>query len=69
MTTGARIRDERLRAGMKQRDLAKALGMSQGFLSRIERGDRPPPWGLLLAVMVHTRPDVREYLTRQGALD
>jgi transcriptional regulator with XRE-family HTH domain len=36
--TGARLREIRLRAGMKAMDLAKRMGVSQGHLSRIETG-------------------------------
>lgn len=35
-----KIRAARQRRGMSQRDLARALGMAQSTLSRIERGER-----------------------------
>jgi ribosome-binding protein aMBF1 (putative translation factor) len=39
---GAKLLDRRLAAGMTQRDLAKASGIDQAEISRIERGQSNP---------------------------
>ena len=36
-----RIKEARKAAGMKQRELAKALGVSVAYISRMERGETP----------------------------
>ena len=36
-----KIRNARKAAGMKQRELAKALGVSVAYISKIERGETP----------------------------
>ena len=36
-----RIKESRKAAGMKQRELAKALGVSVAYISKIERGETP----------------------------
>ena len=45
---GLRIR--RLRGDVRQQDLAQQLGLSQGQLSKVERGRIPPTLEMLLAV-------------------
>ena len=36
-----KIKEARKAAGMKQRELAKALGVSVAYISKIERGETP----------------------------
>ena len=36
-----KIKNARKAAGMKQRELAKALGVSVAYISKIERGETP----------------------------
>ena len=36
-----KIKEVRKAAGMKQRELAKALGVSVAYISRMERGETP----------------------------
>jgi len=45
---GLRIRE--LRGDMRQEDIALQLGVSQGQLSKVERGRMPPTLEMLLAV-------------------
>jgi transcriptional regulator with XRE-family HTH domain len=47
---GAAIRAERVQAGLKQEELAKALGLDRTTLSRYEAGSRSVPVGVLLQI-------------------
>ncbi len=42
MNVGEAIKDLRCRKKLSQKDLAKRLGITQGYLSLIERGEREP---------------------------
>ncbi len=44
------IKDARLRAGIKAKDLAEALGVSSSYLSQVENGVRPASESLLSKV-------------------
>ena len=48
--TQLKIRAARKGRGISQRDLARALGMSQSTLSRIERGERRVSVDRLIAI-------------------
>ena len=56
---GLRLREARLRRGLKQVDLAKKLEMSQPLLSRYERGELRLHGALLasFAVALSTKPE------------
>lgn len=41
MTLGQKIRELRENAGLKQRELAYQLGVGEGFLSKVENGQKP----------------------------
>jgi HTH-type transcriptional regulator, competence development regulator len=43
MSFGTLIRQERLARGLTLRDMAKTLGVTQGYLSQVEREKWPPP--------------------------
>ena len=45
-----RIRKMRLERNMTQKDLAEAIGVTKGYISRIENSDTAPPVGKLLAL-------------------
>jgi len=45
-----RIRKMRLERNMTQKDLADAIGVTKGYISRIENSDTAPPVGKLLAL-------------------
>lgn len=47
---GPRIRARRLELGMSMRDLARRLGVSPSFVSRLENGRCPPSVGTLRAL-------------------
>ena len=47
---GAAIRAGRLRAGIKQEELAEAIGLDRTTLSRYEAGNRSVPIGALLQI-------------------
>lgn len=48
---GARIRQERLRAGLSQRALARRLGVSPSLISQLESGQSNPSVGTLYALV------------------
>ncbi len=41
MTLGQKIKELRIQAGLKQRELAYQLGIGEGFLSKIENDQKP----------------------------
>lgn len=47
---GARIRDERIAAGLTQRHLARRIGKPQSWLSRVEDGSYIVPGHMLQAI-------------------
>jgi hypothetical protein len=58
--SGEEIRAARLAIGMKSKDLADILGISQSFLSNIERCEKfAPPW-----MLIRMPPAIREPLVR-----
>ena len=62
MTTGARIRALRLARGMKQKDLAKAVGIAAPSLSELETGQSKEPSGPVLAALCRTLHTNSEWL-------
>jgi transcriptional regulator with XRE-family HTH domain len=56
--TGKEVRTERRQRGWKQAELAKRLGVSQGYVSLLERGRRtvPPPLATKLVSLLELRP-------------
>ncbi len=49
-SVGLRIKDERKRQGLTQRELADASGLSEQFISNLERGRREPATKTLRAI-------------------
>ncbi len=47
---GAAVREERMRAGIKQEELATAIGIARTTLSRYEAGSRSIPIGMLIQI-------------------
>lgn len=48
---GGRLREERVRAGISQRELARRLGLSASMISQIESGMSKPSVGTLYAIV------------------
>jgi transcriptional regulator with XRE-family HTH domain len=48
---GSRLRDERVRAGISQRELARRLGLSPSLISQLESGQSKPSVGTLYAIV------------------
>ena len=48
---GARIREERVNAGLSQRELARRLGLSASLISQLESGQSKPSVGTLYAIV------------------
>jgi transcriptional regulator with XRE-family HTH domain len=48
---GARLRDERTKAGISQRELARRLGLSASLISQLESGLSKPSVGTLYAIV------------------
>jgi transcriptional regulator with XRE-family HTH domain len=57
---GAAIRTERMRAGLKQEELATAVGIDRTTLSRYESGSRSVPIGLLVQIAYVLRAPLSE---------
>ncbi|MDX1469485.1 MAG: helix-turn-helix domain-containing protein, partial [Acidimicrobiia bacterium] len=71
---GRRIREERVRVGLSQRELARRLGLSASLISQLESGQTRPSVGTLYSIV--TELDVSldrvirgEDFTRQSAED
>lgn len=48
---GERLREERVRAGLSQRELARRIGLSASLVSQIESGQSKPSVGTLYAIV------------------
>jgi len=48
---GERLRDERVRAGISQRELARRLGLSPSLISQLESGQSRPSVGTLYSIV------------------
>lgn len=48
---GARLREERVRAGLSQRELARRLGLSASLISQLESGQSRPSVGTLYSIV------------------
>lgn len=48
---GARLREERVRAGLSQRELARRLGLSASLISQLESGMSKPSVGTLYSIV------------------
>ncbi|HEX6946600.1 MAG TPA: cupin domain-containing protein [Acidimicrobiia bacterium] len=48
---GARLREERIKAGLSQRELARRLGLSASLISQLESGVSKPSVGTLYAIV------------------
>jgi transcriptional regulator with XRE-family HTH domain len=66
---GAAIRAERLRAGIKQEDLAAAIGLDRTTLSRYEAGSRGVPIGALLQIAYSLRAPLSELIPGARAME
>jgi transcriptional regulator with XRE-family HTH domain len=65
---GDRLREERVRAGISQRELARRLGLSASMISQIESGLSKPSVGTLYAIV--TELDISlDHLIRGGGTD
>jgi transcriptional regulator with XRE-family HTH domain len=66
---GAAIRAERLRAGIKQEELAAAIGLDRTTLSRYEAGSRSVPIGALLQIAYVLRAPLSELIPGARAME
>lgn len=48
---GGRLRDERVKAGLSQRELARRVGLSASLISQLESGQSKPSVGTLYAIV------------------
>ena len=59
---GEFIREGRVKQKLSQADLAKKLGMTQSYLSRIEQGARSIDFELAICICSILNLDLREFL-------
>lgn len=59
---GRRIKCERVYAGFRQQDLARAIGISQASLSRIERERRAPTFAEIARIAVQLRRPLEAFI-------
>lgn len=50
MTFGERLKAERIKKGVTEVEVAKALGIGQAFVSKLENGIKNPSNGMLIAL-------------------
>jgi len=63
MTTGHRIKNLRKRLGLSLQSLSEQVGLTKGYLSKIERAGAPPPFSTLEKLAAVLGVDVNELLT------
>jgi len=68
-SVGATIRAGRLRAGIKQEELAAAIGLDRTTLSRYEAGSRSIPIGALLQIAYVLRAPLSELIPGARAME
>jgi transcriptional regulator with XRE-family HTH domain len=66
---GSTIRAARMRVGMKQEELAAAIGIDRTTLSNYERGSRGIPIGVLLYIAYALRMPLSELIPRARAME
>jgi transcriptional regulator with XRE-family HTH domain len=66
---GAVVREQRLAAGLSLRDVAQRAGVSNAYLSQIERGLHEPSLSVLRAVAAALGVPLGSLLARAGVLD
>lgn len=59
---GRRIREERRRQGLRQRDLAAMVGVSESFIGQTERGEKRCSAETLARLSVGLKMDLRRLL-------
>jgi transcriptional regulator with XRE-family HTH domain len=65
---GDRLREERVKAGISQRELARRLGLSASMISQIESGLSKPSVGTLYAIVTELDLSL-DHLIRGGGVD
>jgi transcriptional regulator with XRE-family HTH domain len=68
-TLGALLRGERLAKGLSLRDLAARTGVSNAYLSELERGRHEPSLSILRAIASALETPLGPVLVRAGVLD
>ncbi len=66
---GAAIRSARMQSGMKQEELAVAIGIDRTTLSNYERGSRGMPIGVLVQIAYQLRVPLSELVPRARAME
>src|SRR5919202_4779001 len=66
---GALLREERRAAGLSQRDVAERTGVSDAYLSQVERGRHEPSLRVLTAVASTLGVSLEALLARAGIIE
>ena len=66
---GALLREERRAAGLSQRDVAERTGVSDAYLSQVERGRHEPSLRVLTAVASTLGVSLEALLARAGIVE
>ena len=66
---GRLLRSQRIAAGLTLRDLAERTGVSNAYLSQLERGMHEPSLSVLRAVSLALDVPLASLLTRAGVLE
>jgi transcriptional regulator with XRE-family HTH domain len=66
---GALLREERLAAGLSQRELSERTGVSNAYLSQLERGRHEPSLRVLASIASTLGLSLASLLERAGVLD
>jgi transcriptional regulator with XRE-family HTH domain len=66
---GALLREERRAAGLSQRDVAQRTGVSDAYLSQVERGRHEPSLRVLTAVAATLGVSLEALLARAGLIE
>jgi transcriptional regulator with XRE-family HTH domain len=63
---GERLRDERVKAGLSQRELARRLGLSASLISQLESGISKPSVGTLYAIVTELDVSLDHVIRGEG---
>ena len=66
---GTLLRSQRIAAGLTLRDLAERTGVSNAYLSQLERGMHEPSLSVLRAISLALDVPLASLLTRAGVLE
>jgi transcriptional regulator with XRE-family HTH domain len=66
---GERLREERVKAGISQRELARRLGLSPSLISQLESGQSRPSVGTLYSIVTELGVSLDDVIRGRGSIE